>query len=325
MTTRKVFANLTKGLDLLGYPYVVNRDLRATGRLWIHDDVAALRVLQRTDARTVVGPNLFVMPSDIPRGVDLSGCQYVQPCEWAVDVWKESGYPGPLVAWPVGIDTEQFRPRGGSRQTRNPKALVYYKLRATGDLDVVLRALQARGVPFSVIVYGWYTEREYIEALAEADFLVWIGCAESQGIAFQEALACDVPALVCDATRVSQQVGYPFDKATERFRVTSVPYFDERCGDRIESLGDFEDALDHFLERLGDFEPREYVLANLGLEKQAKAFVDLWRAFGMDYDDGIDDAIRRPGSWRGLSRFDRLRFRVADKLRGMKAPGRGGA
>jgi hypothetical protein len=305
---------------------VVNRDLRATDRLWIHDDVAALRVINRTDAKTVVGPNLFVMPSDIPRGVDLSGCQYVQPSDWAVNVWKDSGYVGPIVAWPVGIDTDQFRPRGESRRTRSPRALVYYKLRATDDLNAVLTALQARGVPFRLVVYGWYTEREYVEALAEADFVVWLGRQESQGIAFQEALACDVPALVCDATRFSQEVvGYPFEAAADRFHVTSVPYFDSRCGDRIETLGDFGNDLDRFLQRLGDFEPREYVLENLGLEKQAKEFVDLWQAYGMDCDDGINEPIRHSGAWSGLSRFDRLRFRAADRLHGMMEHDGGGS
>jgi hypothetical protein len=312
--------NLMKGLDLLGYPYVVNRDLRAADRLWINYDVGALRVLGRTDARIVVGPNLFALPADIPPKVDLSECLYIQPSSWGVDLWRGLGYTAPMATWPVGIDTEEFRPRSRSQRHRSPKALVYYKRRAKGDLDVVLHALQKRRVPFSVMVYGWYTQGEYHEALAEADFMVWLGCAETQGIALQEALACDVPVLVCDATRLFQEVGnHPFERAGDHFRVTSAPYFDQRCGDRIETLADFERDLDHFVGRLAGFEPRNYVLENLGLAKQAKAFVDLWQVFGMGYDDGIKDRILRSGEWKGLSQFSTLRYRMTDKLHRMLA------
>jgi len=39
---KKVVDNLIKGLDILGYPYVINKRLDACQRLWIHDDTAAL-------------------------------------------------------------------------------------------------------------------------------------------------------------------------------------------------------------------------------------------------------------------------------------------
>ena len=311
----KVFMNLVKGLDLLGYPYVVNRDLRATRRLWINYDVGALRYLRRTDARAVVGPNLFSIPADIPPALDLSGCLYVHPGSWVVDVWKGLGYEGPLATWASGIDTEEFRPRGAARRHARPRALVYYKRRTKSDLDVVLRALQARGVPFSVMVYGCYTQSEFLEGLDEADFVVWIGCAETQGIALQEALACDVPVLVCDATSLLQEVGSPsIARAGDGFRVTSAPYFDQRCGDLVDSVTDFALSLDQFMEKLGGYEPREYVLENLGLEKQARAFVDLWGTFGMTYEAGIDEGIRCGGKWKGLSEVGILRYRVTDKL-----------
>ena len=38
---KKVVDNFIKGLDILGYPYVINKRLDACQRLWIHDDTAA--------------------------------------------------------------------------------------------------------------------------------------------------------------------------------------------------------------------------------------------------------------------------------------------
>src|SRR5450756_1482222 len=83
----KVYRNLIKGLDAIGYPYVVNRSLDSTRRLWVHDDTVALRYAARACANTVVGPNLFVLPRDIPPKTDLTGILYVHPSEWVVEAW----------------------------------------------------------------------------------------------------------------------------------------------------------------------------------------------------------------------------------------------
>jgi len=71
----KVFKNLIKGLDRIGYPYVVNQRLDACERLWVHDDTRALPLLHKLPAeiKAIVGPNLYVMPRDMPRGLDLRG------------------------------------------------------------------------------------------------------------------------------------------------------------------------------------------------------------------------------------------------------------
>ncbi len=93
----KVFANLVKGLERVGYPFVVNHRLDATRRIWVHNEVFALpAVLRRKDAQPVLGPNLFVMPRDIP-GLRFTGCLYLQPSDWAACLRLRS-LPNPSVA-----------------------------------------------------------------------------------------------------------------------------------------------------------------------------------------------------------------------------------
>ena len=79
----KVFANLIKGLNKVGYPYLLNCELNATKRLWIPNNIGALYAMKRSKAFKVVGPNLFVLPGDIPSGIDLGDVVYLQPSAWA--------------------------------------------------------------------------------------------------------------------------------------------------------------------------------------------------------------------------------------------------
>jgi glycosyltransferase involved in cell wall biosynthesis len=293
----KVFANLVKGLDKIGYPYVINRDLNARRRLWIHDDVTALRYTNYSRAFKVVGPNLFVMPRDIPPEIDLHGALYLHPSEWAKRVWERVGFDAcPIEAWPVGIDTEMFRP--SVRKPSAPRVMVYHKKRNPQELSHVFEVLHEMGLPYTLLIYGEYHESEYVEVLKETTFIIWHGCHESQGIALLEALACDVPVLVCDATRLSQARGsYPFDELVKDFPVTSAPYFDDTCGVKITDLSDLKSSLEFMLDNLDGFASREYVLRNLSLEKRARAFVALWERWGLTFEQGLAETARTNRVW----------------------------
>ena len=121
---KKVLDHLVKGLDEIGYPYVINRRLDATERLWIHDDLAALREINQLDAgiQVVVGPNLVVVPRQLPNDVDLSRAVYIQPSRWTRKLWEECGFNAcPIAVWAAGIDTSAFAPTDKSRQDEHPR------------------------------------------------------------------------------------------------------------------------------------------------------------------------------------------------------------
>ena len=56
--------------------------------------------------------------------------------------------------------------------------------------------------------------------------------------------------------------------------VTSVPYWDERCGLKFRDAKDFEARWSTFWEGVGAgrFNPRDYVLENLTLERCSGAY-----------------------------------------------------
>jgi hypothetical protein len=64
--------------------------------------------------------------------------------------------------------------------------------------------------------------------------------------------------------------------------VTSVPYWDERCGVKFKGGGDLLPAFDEFWfgVEAGIFAPREMIVESLTLELRARAYLDLVDRFG---------------------------------------------
>lgn len=307
----KVYWNLVKGLDALGYPWVADRDLQSTERLWIHSNVFALPEMRRTRSRTVLGPNLFVMPSEIPKVVQFDGAVYVQPSEWVAQLWRAAGFDAcPVEVWPVGVDTGRFAarsPEGGERDV-----LVYYKRRPLEELAHVERHLRVMGLRYRVLRFGSYAEDEYRRLLASTSFVVWVGCPESQGLALEEALATDVPVLLWDATRLEQaniDGVYTFDSRFNDFPVTSAPYFDTRCGRRITLLAELGGALEDMRRTWPSYRPRLFVMEHLSLDGQARALIDLWQRWGLTFEDGLRETARTDAALFRPHPIDTLIFR----------------
>jgi hypothetical protein len=296
---QKVVHNLLKGLDILGYPYQVNRHADSTTRLWVHDSPGLVETALRSHAKVVLGPNLFVMPRDIPVGtmtlLDTRRPIYIHPSQWAVDAWLTAGFSAcPLQAWPVGVDVDDF-PDMGSRERSH--VLVYHKQRCDDELEAILGTVRRMGFEIEVLRYGGYTEDEYRTSLAQSCLIIWHGCHESQGLALEEALATNTPALVVDVASLGDAVGgYDFGLAAST-PATAAPYFDSSCGVRIGSLLELEGALAKMYDDRKHFTPRDYVLRNLSLCGQARAFVDLWQYYGLSFEDGLRERPKNNRRW----------------------------
>lgn len=275
----KVFVNLCLGLDRLGISYAVNLPFK---KLRDEDRVGVLGrgryCLQGYDRPNpiVAGIGLMTHPSEWPTLCeDYPVVRYLQHSEWANDIYKPY-YGDRCAIWPVGIDTEAWKPAGA---TKDLDVLLYDKVmwdRSRYELELIQpirEALSRRNLQFAELRYGSYAEADFRTLLARSKAMIFLCEHESQGLAYQECLSSDVPILAWDQGRCLDP--NRFQWGTPEIPATSVPYFDSRCGERFRRIEDFEPQLDLFLERLRlkDYKSRVYILENLTLEKCSGEFL----------------------------------------------------
>ncbi len=144
-------------------------------------------------------------------------------------------------------------------------------------MQPILSALSRRGLRVAEVKYGSYRLEDYRNLLRRARSMLFLSSHESQGLAYQECLSCDVPVLAWDQGWCLDP--NRFEWGTPNIPASSVPYFDFRCGEKFQDMKEFEVQLDRFLERLscGEFQPRAFIMENLTLEKCARDFLRFFR------------------------------------------------
>ena len=245
----------------------------------IHDSTSGIIEAGLNKIPAVIGPNVVVLPNDLwPLVPFLSRSVYLHPSPWCVNLWKEVGFSEcPLYHWPVGIDTDDFNIVRTVDSAKN--VMVYLKNREKRLSEYAVEILKKAGYTPYVIRYGDYNELEYKTVLSKTCFGLWIGISESQGIALQEALSSNLPLIVCNVQSLfegNDKNGYRFPPGLMNFKPTSAPYFDKRCGIIIEDICLLEQAVKEVTENLEGFRPREYILENLSLEKQALELISFF-------------------------------------------------
>ena len=313
---QKVVANLIKGLDLLGYPYCLNKELSATSQLWIHDDPIALREAGKRKLSAIVGPNIYILPRNIPASINLSKFVYVFPSKWSADFWKDFGFDRCRQDyWPTGVDAAEFPERP---QPDDGIVLLYFKQRYSEELEFTKSILTAAGLKFETIIYGAYDQKNYLELLQKTKYIIWLGRQESQGIALEEALAMNVPILVWDVQNIGHWI--PTRKESKIFnaaeaaypQATAAYYFDERCGFKTKEKSAIENLVKTMEAQWRNFEPREYVLEKLSLAGQARAMIDFFeKYFGVTFESGKNESIKTGRKWRN----DRWYFKASMYLK----------
>ena len=280
----RVFLNLCAGLDKLGIPYRVN-DYRYIQQ---HpEEVACIvgkpHILDKIKWKNPIlfGAAVFSHPSDDLELLNrLSISQILVPGEWMRKMC-EPYWGDKVLTWPVGIDTDQWElvPIDG----KDIDILLYDKIRWEHDpyenelIAPIKSCLEQRGLKIEVIRYGSYREEEFHSLLGRSKAMVFLCEHETQGIAYQQALSCGVPSLAWERGGFWQDPSY-FPHKVKFAPVSSVPYWDDRCGIKFKDITEFPTKLQEFLDKLArkQFAPRDYILENLTLEKCARRYVEIW-------------------------------------------------
>jgi hypothetical protein len=220
----------------------------------------------------IYGPHFSVFPTgQITRINNVhNNSIYIQPSEWATDTWKNMGAEQfiPVKTQFFPVDTDRFSDTNKQRI----KVFIYFKLRNPAELYFVEEYLKNSNIEYKIFDYvKKYNEEEYLKYLQESKYGIILGRHESQGFAIEEALSCNVPLLVWNTRYMSQEYGYNY----KDIDCTTIPYWDDRCGEFFYDKEEFGNIFDKFIYKLETYRPRQYVLEHLSVANCGKHFIQL--------------------------------------------------
>lgn len=230
----------------------------------------------------IFGPHFSVFPNNIVKQFKnkYNNACYIQPSEQSRNTWMNEFHYNilPIFAIPFGVNTESFNK---SESITKSKVFVYYKNRNPDELKKVEDFLKNKDIEYRLFSYkNRYREEDYKNYLQQCKYGIWIGSHESQGFALNEALSCNVPLLVWNVTLRSQEWPLKSEYKNVKSNVTTIPYWDNSCGEYFYSFDKFEETFNKFINNLelGLYKPREFIINNLSIEHMKK----IWYDFIMD-------------------------------------------
>ena len=239
----------------------------------IYSPGISINVNKYPKIKFIFGPHFSVFPEkqhmDIITGNKII---YIQPSNWVRDIWKYNKLCQNIkvVTLPFGVDTNKFN-EIKPLEERN-QVFLYYKRRTPSELEVVLNFLKIKGIQPKIFNYELkYNEEDFLNCLNNSKFGIWIDAHESQGFALQEALSCNIPLLVWNVTSMSQE----FNSSYSNISATTIPYWDERCGEYFNNEDDLEITFNCFINKINLYKPREYILENLTFDICEQKLIDI--------------------------------------------------
>jgi glycosyltransferase involved in cell wall biosynthesis len=248
----------------------------------------------------ILGPSLYDHPMLAPDLMkDPRFRSYLVLGQWTYDMFQPV-YGDTCVRWHAGIDLQEWSDARSHR--KDIDFLIYDKVRwdyekyAAQLIEPICRELEARGSRFEIIRYKRHDHETYRTLLQRARSMIFLCEHETQGLAYQEALASNVPVVAWDN-------GYWLDPlwqsvSADKIPASSVPFFSDQCGERFRTVDEFGSSLDRFLERLPSLRPRDYVVAYLSTEESARIYANAYFSL---LDDPTDASVRRVGQAKSHS------------------------
>ena len=272
---------LMKGLDKLNIPYRFNDYKYAKNN---PNELIGIigkpqLIFQKKFKNPILfGAGIFSHPIECP---DLfkkypNVKKILVPGQWMQEMF-EPYYENKVLAWPVGIDTEKWSPE--IKKIKKYDFLIYDKIRWKHNefeqslIQPIIKELECLNLTYTILKYGSYHPNQLIECLSESSSAIFLCEHETQGQAYQQILSTNTPILAWDRGGYWEDPYY-FPHKVKYAPVSSVPYWDERCGIKFNDEKAFKSKLTEFLmlKNKNSFYPRGYILENLSMEHCAKNY-----------------------------------------------------
>jgi hypothetical protein len=263
----KVVNNLIKSLDQENIDYAINEEKYEHNFLVQYDATAHEKHSKIEQDTTIIGPQVWLFDGYGQFLIENQNYykKIIAPSQWVKDKFiNKFNLPEDKVAvWPVGI--EEFN----NKREINYDCLIYFKRRDQSELDAVKKFLVDNGFSYRMVEYGTYGEDGFKQLVNSAKFCFLINGTESQGIAVQEIMSMGVPIIAWDIKEWLDQ--------GEAYRVpaTSVPFWDERCGEKFFTVDKMRETFDNFYARINNYNPKDYVHDNLSFKSSVNTLLDI--------------------------------------------------
>ena len=265
----KVVDNLIRSLDQNKIEYAINEEKYEHNFLVQYDAIAHEKHSEIEQDTTIIGPQVWMFDGYGQFLIENQNYykKIIAPSEWVKNkfITKFNLQEDQLAVWQVGI--EEFN----NIREVNYDCLIYFKRRDQSELDAVKKFLVSNGLSYRMGEYGTYGEDGFKQLVNSAKFCFLINGTESQGIAVQEIMSMGVPIIAWDIKEWLDQ--------GEAYRVpaTSIPYWDERCGEVFFNIDDLEVTFSKFYATLDQYDPKAFIKDNLSFECSVKTLLDILR------------------------------------------------
>jgi len=167
--------------------------------------------------------------------------------------------------WPVGIDTDIFLDK--SQSEKEYDFLIYFKRRSVDELNFVIEQLNIMNKNYIIIEYGKYNESQFIDAISKSKYGIVIDSCESQGIAIQEMMSCNLPLLVWN-------IEHWEDRGIEhKCNATSIPYWNSSCGEFFFNFNHIREKFNLLINN--SYNTRDYILKNLTINISTERIINI--------------------------------------------------
>ena len=266
----KLVKNLQSSLSDQKIPYTVNDDSYEKNILIQYDAIGHSKHEKLEHSSCFIGPQVW--PFDPYGKFLLDNTRFynkiIVPSKWVKDLMvnKFSCPADKIAIWAVGIEKLY------SDRNTTYDCLIYSKRRSSEELEQVKSFLTKHNLEYKMIEYGGYDENEFRDLARQARFCFLLNGTESQGIAVQEMMSLGVPLFVWDL-RTWEDQGSEWSVPA-----TSVPYWDDRCGERFYDIDNMQETFDNFYARMDTYKPQNFVKDTLSYECSVKTLLEILNA-----------------------------------------------
>ena len=225
--------------------------------------------------KVVYGPQFFVFPDNMSHPIhkhtyDPDRFFFNILSDWVKKVYihKAPRLSLRFITCPLGLDLDNIQevPPLLERQ----KVMIYFKHRHPSALDAVRQFLEAKGQEYVVISYGSYNDADFKAKLKESRFVIWVGSHESQGFAFQETQASNIPILLWDVHSMRDEYNgsWPYGQSSgqpDELAATTATCWSDDCGIKFYRGEDLASTYDEMCLKLETFRPRAFITDKLSL------------------------------------------------------------